>query len=62
MPTITQDVVLQHQLQKDTEPEEVTLSNGDSVEVVKEWASHYLIKTSDGKLFTVSKEYVDASS
>lgn len=62
VPTITQDVVLQHQLQTDSDPTEVTLANGDSVEVVKEWASHYLIKASDGKLFNVSKEYVDASS
>ncbi len=59
MPTITQDVIVYHQLQKDSTPEEITLTAGDSVDIVKEWATRYLIKASDGKLFNIPKEFVD---
>jgi hypothetical protein len=62
MPTITQDVLVYHRLQKDADPGEVTLSSGDSVQIIKEWARHYLIKTSDGKLFNIPKDYVDPST
>jgi hypothetical protein len=62
MPTITQDVIVYHQLQKDSAPEEVTLTAGASVDIVKEWATRYLIKASDGKLFNIPKEFVDPSS
>lgn len=62
MPSITQDVILYHQLQKDQDPTEITLGTGDAVTVVKEWAERYLIKTDDGKLFNIPKDFVDASS
>ena len=61
MPTMTQDVVLYHQLEKDSDPVEIKLASGDTVTIVKEWSNHYLIKTGEGKLFNISKEYVDAS-
>ena len=59
MPTITQDVIVYHQLQKDSAPEEITLSAGDAVDIVKEWETRYLIKASDGKLFNIPKDFVD---
>lgn len=62
MPTITQDVVMYHRLQKDADPAEVTLASGDSITIIKEWQSRYLIKTSDGKVFNIPKEFVDPSS
>jgi hypothetical protein len=62
LPTITQDVILYHQLQKDNDPEEITLSSGDAVQIVKEWATRFLIKTGDGKLFNIPKEFVDPSA
>ena len=62
MPTITQDVVMHHRLQKDADPAEVTLTTGDSVQIIKEWQTRYLVKTSDGKLFNIPKEHVDAGS
>lgn len=61
MASITQDVIVYHQLQKDSTPEEVTLSSGDAVDIVREWATRYLIKASDGKLFNIPKDFVDPS-
>lgn len=61
MASITQDVIVYHQLQKDSAPEEVTLNQGDAVDIVREWASRYLIKASDGKLFNIPKDFVDPS-
>ena len=61
VPTITKDVTVHHQLQKDADPTDVNLGSGDAIEIVKEWKSRYLIKNSDGQLFNVLKEYVDAS-
>ena len=62
MPTITRDVTLYHRLQKDAEPGEIVLGAGESVTIVKEWSSRYLVKTSKGKLFNIPKEYVDPST
>ncbi|MBI3449216.1 MAG: hypothetical protein HY049_09915 [Acidobacteria bacterium] len=62
MPTITQDVLMYHRLQKDAEPAEVILTAGDQVHIIKEWARHYLIKIGDGKIFNIPKDYVDPSS
>jgi hypothetical protein len=62
MPSITQDVIVYHQLQKDSDPEEVTLTAGDAVDIVKEWTGRYLIKASDGKLFNIPKDFVDPST
>ena len=59
MASIAQDVIVYHQLQKDSAPEEVTLSAGDAVDIVREWQSRYLIKASDGKLFNIPKEFVN---
>jgi len=62
MPTITQDVTLYHRLQKDAEPDEITLGSGETVTIVKEWSSRYLVKTAQGMLFNIPKEYVDPST
>jgi hypothetical protein len=62
MPAITKDTVLLHRLQKSSESVEVHLAAGDPVSIVKEWADHYLIRTSDGKVFNVGKDCVDPSA
>jgi len=62
MPTITKDVLLYHRLQKNSEPDEITLTTGESVTILKEWSTRYLIKTSQGKLFNIPKEFVDPST
>lgn len=59
MPRITQEIVLKHRLVKTDEPAEVRLAAGDEVEVIKEWANHYLIRTADKKVFNIPREYVD---
>jgi len=62
MPTIRQDVTLKHALQKNIEPADVPLSAGDPVSIIKEWESHYLIKTADGKVLNILKQYVDPTT
>lgn len=62
MPVITKDITVLHHLQKSAEPTEVRLTAGVEVSIVREWARHYLIKTADGKVFNIQKEYVDPSA
>ncbi len=62
MPTIRQDVTLKHSLQKSVDPVEVPLGAGDPVSIIKEWEAHYLIKTADGKVFNILKQYVDPTT
>jgi len=59
MPIIIRDVTLLHRLQKSADATPVALAPGTQVGILKEWAEHYLIKTADGKVLTVKKEYVD---
>ena len=59
MPVIKKDVTLLHRLAKTAEPAQVHLSAGDQVNIVREWAEHYLIRTADGKAMNIAKEYVD---
>ena len=59
MPAITQDVILQHRLQKSGDSTPITLTAGDQVSIVKEWAGHFLIRTPDGKVFNILKKFVD---
>jgi len=61
MPVITKDVTLFHRLAKTAEPAEVRLTTGDQVNIVREWAEHYLIRTADGKALNIAKQYVDPS-
>jgi hypothetical protein len=62
MPLITREVTLLHRLQKAAEPTEIHFSPGDRVSILREWAEFYLIKTADGKVLNVKKEFVDPSS
>ncbi|HZI94322.1 MAG TPA: hypothetical protein VFE84_08765 [Patescibacteria group bacterium] len=62
MPVITKEVTLLHRLQKAAEPSEIHFSPGDRVTILREWAEFYLIKTTDGKVLNVKKEYVDPSA
>lgn len=59
MASMKQDVTVGYSPTKASGVTQVSLSAGDPVTVVKEWAEHYLIKTSDGKLFNVKKELVE---
>ena len=62
MPAITKETVVLHRLQKSSDSAEIRLAPGDPVSILKEWADHYLIKTSDGKVFNVRKDCVDPSA
>ena len=62
MPTITQNVTVHHRLQKSVDAAVVELVAGQQVNIIKEWAHHYLIRTVDGKVFNVRKECVDPGS
>ncbi len=59
MASIRQNVTLGHAPTKATGVAEVTLAAGTKVTIVKEWKNHYLVKTSEGKLFNVTREMVD---
>ena len=59
MPVITKDVTLLHRLAKTADPAQVHLAAGDQVNIVREWAEHYLIRTADGKALNIAKQYVD---
>jgi len=62
MPTIRQDVTLKHALQKSVDLADVPLNAGDPVSIIKEWEKHYLIKTADGKVLNILKQYVDPTT
>lgn len=62
MPSITQDITLGHQPQKSASAEKISLPAGEEVTIVREFEHHYLVKTGEGKVFNVKKEFVDATS
>ncbi|MFQ5701768.1 MAG: hypothetical protein ACE5HU_07995 [Acidobacteriota bacterium] len=59
MASITQDIKLRHAPTKSAPVEPITLTAGTPVTIVKEWKHHYLIKTGEGHVFNVRKEFVD---
>jgi hypothetical protein len=61
MASIKQNVTLGHAPTKASGSSNVTLAAGTKVTIVKEWKNHYLVKTSEGKLFNVTKDAVDAA-
>jgi hypothetical protein len=58
MPTLTQTIVLKHQSNLGEGVEEVSFDAGDSVTILKEWQSAYLVKNATGQLFNVPKDLV----
>ncbi len=60
MASIKQDVSLGHAATTAASVQKITLAAGTPVEILKEWKEHYLVKTAEGKLFNVRKEFVDA--
>jgi hypothetical protein len=58
MATITKAITLKHQSNLSEDCEEVSFSAGDSVTVLKEWDTRFLVKNGDGKLFNVPKDAV----
>jgi hypothetical protein len=59
MATITKALTLKHQSNLSEDCEEVSFSAGDSVTVLKEWDTRFLVKNGDGKLFNVPKDAVE---
>ncbi len=57
--TLKEDLVLKHQANLGEDVEEVELAAGTELQVLQEWASHYLAKDDDGQLFSVAKELAD---
>jgi hypothetical protein len=55
-----QAATLKHQANLGEEVAEVELGAGEELVVLKEWKNHYLVKSSDGKLFNVPKSLVSA--
>ena len=58
MATITKALTLKHQSNLSEDTEEVSFAAGDSVTVLKEWSTRFLVKNEDGKLFNVPKDAV----
>jgi hypothetical protein len=59
MATIKQATVLKHQANLGEGVEEVALSAGDNVTILKEWERTYLVKNAAGQLLHVPKELVE---
>jgi hypothetical protein len=59
MPTIRQDTTLGHRSNLGEAIEDVRFAAGESVTILKEWQSHYLVKNGAGQLFNVPKELVE---
>jgi hypothetical protein len=59
MATITKAITLKHQSNLSEDCEEVSFAAGDSVTVLKEWDTRFLVKNGDGKLFNVPKDAVE---
>jgi hypothetical protein len=59
MARIARDVCLKHRANLGEDVRRVTCSAGDEVTILKEWATHYLIKDSDGRVFNVVKDLVE---
>ena len=59
MATIKQDVTLLHRPNLGEEATPVDFKAGDEVEIIQEWAEHYLCKNPEGQLFNIEKRYVD---
>jgi hypothetical protein len=59
MPTIKQDTTLKHRSNLGEGTEEVSFAAGESVTILKEWQSHYLVKNGAGQLFNVAKDLVE---
>ena len=62
MPSITKDVTLGHRAQTSSQVSQVSLPAGEQVTIIREFQHHYLVKTGDGRIYNVKKEFVDAGS
>ena len=62
MPAITKDITLAHQAQTSSDASQISLPAGEQVSIIREFEHHYLVKTGEGKVFNVKKEFVDASA
>ncbi len=59
MAKLKQALRLKHQPNLSEDVEDVELGAGEDVTVLKEWQEHYLVKNSEGKLFTVPKAAIE---
>jgi hypothetical protein len=58
MSRIRRDVTLKHRANLGEDVQKIDLAEGDVVTVLKEWARHYLVKDSEGRVFNVEKDLV----
>ncbi len=58
MASITTALTLKHQSNLSEDVEDVSFSAGDTITVLKEWDTSFLVKNGDGKLFNVPKAAV----
>jgi len=58
MPTFKQAIVLKHQSNLGEGVEEIPFQVGDTVTILKEWQTAYLVKSATGQLFNVPKDLV----
>jgi hypothetical protein len=59
MPTIKQATTLKHRSNLSEAIEDVSFAAGESVTILKEWQSAYLVKNGTGQLFNVPKDLVE---
>ena len=59
MATIKEDITLKLQAVKDGDIEDISFSEGDSVELIQTWDEYYLIKDDDGHFFNIPKDKLD---
>ena len=58
--TIKKAITLRHQANLGEDPEDVALSEGDEVTVLREWEDRSLCKNEDGWLFNIPKAHLDS--
>jgi hypothetical protein len=59
MPTIKQAATLKHRSNLGEGTEDVSFAAGESVTILKEWQSSYLVKNGAGQLFNAPKDLVE---
>lgn len=59
MARINKALTLQHRSSLDEGAHPIDFAAGDEVEILERWASHYLCRDGDGRLFNIRREDVD---
>jgi hypothetical protein len=59
MATVKIDITLKHRANLGEDVEEVAFKAGDEVDILKEWETRYLAKSTSGELFNIPKEAIE---